>query len=73
MERRVIYFNVVELIGEYGIVKSKEQLVWNNGKVFSTKVFYDVALNQGYGDIVASFNNVGEARAWAKENELSTT
>ena len=67
MERRVVDFNVVELIGEYGIVKIKEEIVRNNGKVFSRKTLYDVCLEHGDGDIVASFNKVNDARKWAKE------
>lgn len=68
MERKVVEASIVETIGEYGIAKVKEETVWNNGKVFGRKTFYDVCLECGEGDIVASFNKIGEARTWAKEN-----
>lgn len=68
MERRVVNATIVEIVGEYGIAKVKEETVWNNGKVFGKKVLYDVCSEQGEGDIVASFNKVSEARKWAKEN-----
>lgn len=68
MERRVVESSIVEVIGEYGIAKVKEETVWENRKVFGRKIFYDVCLEQGEGDIVASFNKIGDARKWAKEN-----
>lgn len=68
MEKRVVYAELIETIGEYGVVKVKEETVWNNGKVFGSTITYDVCLEQGDGDIVASFNKINEARKWAKEN-----
>lgn len=68
MERKVVDSIVVETIGEYGIVKVKEDTVWNNGKVFGSKTLYDVCLEQGEGDIVASFDILIDACRWAKEN-----
>ena len=68
MERRVVESSIVEIIGEYGIAKVKEETVWDNGKVFGRKTFYDVCLEHGDGDIVASFNKISDARKWAKEN-----
>lgn len=68
MERKVVDSVVVETIGEYGIVKVKEDTVWNNGKVFGSKILYDVCLEQGEGDIVASFDILIDACRWAKEN-----
>jgi hypothetical protein len=68
MERRVVESIIVDIVGEYGIAKVKEETVWNNGKVFGKKVMYDVCLDKGEGDIVASFNKIIEARKWAKEN-----
>lgn len=68
MERKVVESVVVEIIGEYGIAKVKEETVWRNGKVFGRKTLYDVCLEQGEGDIVASFDKIGDARKWAKEN-----
>jgi hypothetical protein len=68
MERRVVESIIVDIVGEYGIAKVKEETVWNNGKVFGKKVMYDVCLDKGEGDIVASFNKIIEARKLAKEN-----
>lgn len=68
MERRIVESSIVETIGEYGIAKVKEETVWDNGKVFGRKTFYDVCLEHGEGDIVASFSKISEARKWAKEN-----
>ena len=67
MERKVVDCSVIQIIGEYGIVKVKEQTVWNNGKVFGKKILYDVCLGQGDGDVVASFGSIKEARKWIKE------
>ena len=68
MERKVVDASIVEIIGEYGIAKIKERSIWNNGKVFGSKIFYDVCLEHGEGDIVASFDKIKDARKWAKEN-----
>ena len=68
MERKVVDASIVNIIGEYGIAKIKEQSIWNNGKVFGSKIFYDVCLDKGEGDIVASFDKIKDAKMWAKEN-----
>ena len=68
MERRIVYAKIIEHLGEYGIVKSKEETLWNNGKVFKKTTWYDVCLERGEGDIVASFHKIIDARKWAKEN-----
>lgn len=68
MERKVVDSIVVNVIGEYGIVRVIENTLWNNGKVFGKKILYDVCLDRGEGDIVASFDRLIEARKWAKEN-----
>ena len=68
MERKVVDSIVVNVVGEYGIVRIVEHTVWSNGKVFGKKVLYDVCLDKGEGDIVASFEKISEARKWAKEN-----
>ena len=68
MENRVVEASIVETIGEYGIVKVKEETVWDNGKVFGKKIFYDVCLEHGDGDIVASFKKLNDAREWVKDN-----
>lgn len=68
MERKVVDSFVVNIVGEYGIVRIVEYTIWNNGKVFGKRVLYDVCLDKGEGDIVASFEKLIEARKWAKEN-----
>ena len=71
MENKVVESFIAETIGEYGIIRSKEKwYLEEDGKVFvgRTQVFYDVCLEHGEGDIVASFNRISEARKWAKEN-----
>lgn len=68
MERKVVDSFVVVIVGEYVITRVVEHTIWNNGKVFGKKVLYDVCLDKGDGDIVASFDRLIEARKWAKEN-----
>jgi hypothetical protein len=68
MYKKVIDSDIVEIIGEYGIIKYKEKTFWDNGKVFGTQSGYDVALEHGEGDVVASFDYIKDARKWAKEN-----
>lgn len=68
MEKQIVSSEIIEKIGEYGIAKVKEQIVWNNGKVFGSKIIYDVCLEHGEGDIVASFDKLKDARKWAKED-----
>ena len=68
MERKVVDSFLVTIVGEYGIVRVFEHIVWNNGKVFRKQIIYDVCLDRGEGDIVASFDKIIDARKWAKEN-----
>ena len=68
MERKVVDSVIIATVGEYGIARVVEHTLWNNGKVFGKKILYDVCLNKGEGDIVASFDRLIEARKWAKEN-----
>ena len=68
MRKKVIDNDIVEIIGVYGIIKYKEKWIWDNGKVFGTESGYDVVLDKGEGDIVASFDKIKDARKWAKEN-----
>lgn len=68
MYRQTIDSSIVETIGEYGIVKYKEKTYFDNGKSFGTHSGYDVALEHGDGDVVASFKYIKDARKWAKEN-----
>ena len=60
---------VMETIGVYTIIKSTEQAYWDNGKRFgSADVWYDIYLDGGDGDIVASFDKLNNARKWARSN-----
>lgn len=69
MWKKVLESKVIEMIGEYGIVKSKEQDYLPNGtKNGKAKAWYDVCLDGGDGDIVASFDKVKDARKWANDN-----
>ena len=68
MESKIVDSVLVVTIGEYGIVRVVEHIVLNNGKVFNKKIWYDVCLEHGEGDIIASFNKIIDARKWAKEN-----
>ena len=68
METRIVDATIVEIIGEYGIVKVKEETVWDNGKVFCRTTLYDICLEHGNGDIVTTCRTKNEARKWAKEN-----
>lgn len=68
-ERELISSEIVETIGEYTIVKTKERMLDANGKPYGRiHVWFDVCLNSGDGDIVASYDNIRAARKWAKEN-----
>ena len=68
-ERELISSEIVETIGEYTIVKTKEKMVDVNGKPYGPIcVWYDVCLDNGDGDIVASYDNIKAAKKWAKEN-----
>lgn len=69
LERELISSEIVETIGEYTIVKTKERMVDVNGKPYGRiHVWFDVCLDNGNGDIVASFDNTRAARRWVKEN-----
>lgn len=69
MEKKTIDSFKVETIGDYGIIMCREKWYWDNGKVCGgTQTWYDVCLDHGNGDIVASFDKIRAARKWAKEN-----
>ena len=68
MERKVVDSMLVLTVGEYGIIRVFEHILLDNGKIFAKKIIYDVCLDYGEGDIVASFNKFIDARKWAKEN-----
>lgn len=67
MYKETLEHKLVQKIGQYGIVKTKEQFYLNDGRRFGREhVVYDVCLDGGDGDIVASFNMLKVARKWAK-------
>ena len=66
MEREILSIELVETIGEYTILRSKEISIGGQEKHKMT--FYDVCLDGGNGDIVYSCKKLKEARKWAKEN-----
>ena len=69
MYKEIIESKVMQTIGAYTIAKSIEQTYWDNGKRFgSADVWYDIYLDGGNGDIVASFDKLNEARKWARSN-----
>lgn len=69
MYKKILESKIVHYVGEYGIVRSIEQSYLDNGnKIGKKEIWYDVCLDDGYGDIVASFKQIGTARKWAKEN-----
>lgn len=67
MERKIESSAIVEIIGEYGIIKAKESVFFYSGELCRRYVVYDVCLDCGNGDIVASFNSIKDARKWVKE------
>lgn len=68
-ERQLISAETIETIGEYAIVKTKERMLDANGKAYGRiQTWYDICLDNGDGDIVASYDNIKAARKWAKEN-----
>lgn len=67
MEKKILNTKLVYTIGEYGIVKSEEELLFDNGDSFGVReTWYDVCLYNGDGDIVASFTTLKEAQQWAR-------
>ena len=68
MEKKIIEVNLIERIGEYGVVKCKEQQLDYKGKpIGKVQTWYDVCMEHGDGDIVASFKTKSEAIRYARE------
>lgn len=68
MYKTTLSTEIKQIIGDYGIVKTVEQLHWQNGsKIGGSTIWYDVCLDKGNGDIVASYNTMAHARKWARE------
>ena len=69
MYKEIKETKIMQTIGTYTIVKSVEQNYWDDGtRAGVIHNHYDVCLDGGDGDIVASFDKLNEARKWAKEN-----
>lgn len=67
MEKEILSCELVETIGEYTIIKTKESIIDIKHK--QTVIWYDVCLDNGDGDIVYSSKNLYDARKWAKEDQ----
>ena len=69
MDRYVISCELVAMTKKYGILKSKEKSLDSQGRPYGpVQTWYDVCLECGEGDIVASFGNLRAATRWVKEN-----
>ena len=66
MYKTIKEVKTVKTIGEYTIVKVKEVICSNNGKYFGLGIWYDICLDGGEGDIVASFRKLKDAIKWTK-------
>lgn len=67
MYKETLEHKLVQVIGQYGIVRVKEQYYLDDGSRFGREhVVYDVCLDGGDGDIVASFNMLTLARKYVK-------
>ena len=68
MYKEIIETKIMQTIGAYTIVKSVEQHYWDNGKRFGrAHTWYDICIDSGDGDIVASYDKLNNAYNWAKE------
>ena len=69
MYKEIEETKVMQTIGAYTIIKSVEQNYWDDGtRAGRMHNHYDVCLDGGNGDIVASFDKLNEARKWAKDD-----
>ena len=69
MYKETIKRKVIQTIGEYTIVKIKEQTYFEDGTKFGkADIVYDICINGSGGDIVHYCNTLRDARKWAKEH-----
>lgn len=69
MDKEILEAYLIGTIGEYGIMRIKEQPLNAHGKPHGrAQTWYDVCLHYGGGDIVFSSKKKCEAMKWAKEN-----
>lgn len=67
MYKNVLEYKLIQTIGQYGIVRTREQYYLDDGSRFGrVHVVYDVCLDNGDGDIVASFYMLKLARKYAR-------
>ena len=69
MYKKVLSREVVMSLNGYTVVKSTEQVYFDNGKQCGAPSrWYDVCLGGDDGDIVVSYNKLNHAKKWIKEN-----
>ena len=67
MYRKVQELKQMQIIGDYTIIKSIEQMYLEDGRRFGREsIWYDIYLDGGEGDMVASFKKLNDARKWAR-------
>lgn len=67
--KRILSSKIIETIGEYTIVKTKERMLDINGRPYGkVQTWFDVCLDGGGGDIVMSCKTLKEAHAFIKED-----
>lgn len=67
--KRVLSSKIIETIGEYTIVKTKERMININCRPYGkVQTWFDVCLDRGNGDIVMSCKTLKEARNFIKED-----
>ena len=67
IRKEVIETKIVQTIGAYTIIKSVEQAYWDDGtRAGRAHNWYDICLDGGNGDIVASYEKLNDARRWAR-------
>ena len=67
MRKEIMETKIMQTIGAYTIVKSTEQMYWDDGRrAGRAHIWYDICLDGGNGDIVASYDKLNEARRWAR-------
>lgn len=67
--KRVLSSKIIETIGEYTIVKTKERMLDINCRPYGkVQTWFDVCLDGGDGDIIMSGRILKEARNFIKED-----
>ena len=67
MYKKVQEIKQMQIIGDYTIIKSTEQMYLEDGRRFGREsIWYDICLDGGEGDMVASFKKLNDARKWVR-------